>query len=75
MEMLQCQSLLRERLAAPIPAGLTNTKQIGSSRVNGSYDTWIYPPILYASAGGSCGGIVCSHAGGGSGKLTTIKMF
>ena len=60
----QCRKLLRERLAEPIPAGSTKTKHIGSSSVNGNNDNWIYPPILYSSAGGACGGIVCNDASG-----------
>lgn len=69
-ELLQCQNLLRERIAAPIPAGPTNTKQIGTSSVIRDDITWIYPPELYISAGGACGGMVCS-AWGAAGMLPT----
>ena len=66
-ELLQCQMLLQERLAAPSPAGSTKTKQIGTLSLNSDTGKWIYPPVLYTSAGGACGGIVCRDAGGGSG--------
>jgi hypothetical protein len=59
-ELLQCQTLLRERLAAEAPVGSTHTKTIGTSTVNGDGGVWIYPPVLYDSAGGACGGVVCS---------------
>ena len=58
----QCLKLLRERLAEPIPAGPTKTKHIGSSSVTNNNDDWLYPLILYSSAGGACGGIVCNDA-------------
>ena len=74
-ELLQCLKLLQERLAAPIPSGVTNTKQISSSYVHRDNGTWVYPPILYASAGGACGGIVCSHYGGGSGMSPSFFFF
>ena len=63
LKFLQCHSLIRERLSAPYPTGLTRTTQIGSIKVNRDNYTWIYPPILYASAGGACGGTVCYDAG------------
>ena len=52
-ELLQCLKLLQERLAAPIPAGLTNVKQIGSLLDHNDNYTWIYP----TSAGEACGGV------------------
>ena len=61
--LLQCNELLRERFAAPIPAGSTNTKMIGSLAVNRDDSTWIYPPVLYTLAGGACGGMVCADSG------------
>ena len=63
-ELLQCQSLLQERLAALMPTGFTKTKRIGSIDVSGDKNTWVYPPILYDSAGGACGGVVSEKAGG-----------
>ena len=67
-ELLQCQSFLRGRFTRS-----TGTTQIGSSSVS-DCDTCIYPPILFSSAGGACGGMVCSHAGGGSGMFI-IQRF
>ena len=59
-ELFQCQTLLRERLDAPVPWGSTRTKTVGSTKVNGDNNTWMYPPVIYSSAGGACGGMVCS---------------
>jgi hypothetical protein len=75
LDLVQALSLLNERLAAPFPAGPTKTKKIGTESVTTSNDTWLYPPILYTSAGGACGGIVCADIGGGSGKSRVYSNF
>ena len=59
-EMLQCKELLSERLAAAIPTGATSITHIGSTCVNTGENMWIYPTVLFTSAGGACGGMVYS---------------
>ena len=56
----------------PIPFKVLNVTQIGSLLVCNNNCTSMYSPILYTSAGGACGGTVCSRAGGGTGKSPHI---
>jgi Glycine-rich domain-containing protein-like len=83
LAMRKVETLLLERLNAPQPWGTSNTKRSEHSEQS-SYvaadGAWLYPPFLYYTAGGACGGDVIWSGGacGGSacgGKYTRKKLL